>query len=137
MTEEPIEIGKRILGRLEEAWNKADGEAFGRAFAEDADFVDIRGVHHAGRMPIAMGHQAIFDSIYKGSVNRYEAVRARALADNAIYLLARSTLAAPTGPLTGENTAYFSMVLSRVGEEWKVVAFHNTLVAPPEVHRPA
>jgi uncharacterized protein (TIGR02246 family) len=136
VSESPIEIGNRILGQLEDAWNEADGEAFGGPFADDADFVDIRGVHHSGRTPIAKGHQAILDTIYKGSVNRYQAVTARALGDNVIYVLARSTLNAPSGPLAGENNARFSIVPIRDGEEWKVVAFHNTLVMP-QAERPA
>jgi hypothetical protein len=31
------------LARLEHAWNTCDGAAFGDAFAEDSEFVDIRG----------------------------------------------------------------------------------------------
>ncbi len=47
--------------------NSADGPRFGEPFIGDADFVDIRGERHRGRGAIASGHQAIFDSIYRGS----------------------------------------------------------------------
>lgn len=137
MTEGAAEVGNRVLKQLEDAWNGANGQAFGAPFAEDAEFVNIRGEHHTGRTPIAMGHQAIFDSIYKDSVNKYEAVVAKQLADDVLYVLAHSTLNSPTGPLAGEHEAYFSVVLSRRGgSDWQIAAFHNTLVAPPEVQRP-
>ena len=79
MTEGPEGAAAELLGRLERAWNGADGRAFGEPFAPDADFVDIRGEHHRGREAIAAGHQAIFDSIYEGSTVAYELTDARAL----------------------------------------------------------
>ena len=133
MTEPAAEVGDRVLKQLEDAWNQGDGNAFGAPFAENAEFVNIRGEHHSGRTAIAMGHQAIFDSIYKDSVNRYEAVLAKQIADDVIYVLAHSTLNSPTGPLAGEHEAYFSVVLSRQGSsDWQIEAFHNTLVAPQQ-----
>jgi uncharacterized protein (TIGR02246 family) len=41
-----------IVKQLEQAWNTADGEAFGRPFTEDADFVNIRGLHFRSRKVI-------------------------------------------------------------------------------------
>jgi uncharacterized protein (TIGR02246 family) len=138
VTEGADEIGNRVLKHLEDAWNSADGDAFGAQFAEDAQFVDIRGVHHSGRTPVAKGHQAIVDSVYKGSVNKYEAVVTKQLADNVLYVLGRAALNVPAGPLAGDHQARFSVVLSRRdGGDWQIAAFHNTLVAPQEGERPA
>ncbi len=61
-----------LVAELEEAWNAADGARFARPFADDADFVNIRGEHLRTREVIAKGHQAIFDTIYAGSVVRYQ-----------------------------------------------------------------
>ena len=58
-----------IVRRLEAAWNTGDGEAFASPFAEDADFVTIRGEHFSGRAAIGAGHAAIFRTIYAGSTN--------------------------------------------------------------------
>ena len=132
MSEGAAEVGDRILKQLADAWNAADGQAFGAPFAEDAEFVNIRGEHHTGRRSISMGHQAIFDSIYKDSVLKYEAVVAKQLSDDILYVLGHSTLKAPTGPLAGEHESHLSVVLSRQGgSDWQIAAFHNTLVAPP------
>ena len=132
MTEGAAEGGNRVLKQLEDAWNDANGEAFGAAFAEDAEFVNIRGEHHTGRTAIARGHQAIFDSIYRGSVNRYEALVVKQPAENVLYVLGHATLHAPSGPMAGDHESHFSVVLSRrAGSDWQVEAFHNTLIAPP------
>ena len=124
-------IAREIIQRLEDAWNAADGAAFGAPFAEDADFVTIRGEDHHGREAIAGGHQGIFDTIYRGSAVTYALVRARQLADDVVLAHARSALSVPSGPLAGEHNAISSLVLVRGNGAWQIAAFHNTLVAPP------
>ena len=119
-----------LIGHLERAWNEADGRAFGKPFTADADFVDIRGEYHRGQEAIAAGHQAIFDSIYKGSSIEYRLSRARELSESVILARSTADLRVPAGPLAGEHSAVQSLVLVRGDEEWKIAGFHNTLVAP-------
>lgn len=123
-------VAAELIGRLERAWNEADGRAFGEPFAFDADFVDIRGEHHRGREAIAAGHQAIFHSIYEGSSVGYELTGARELSGDVILAHATGDLMVPSGPLAGEHGAVQSLVLVRGGDGWEIAAFHNTLVAP-------
>ena len=123
-------VANKLIDRLEQAWNEADGRAFGEPFSADADFVDIRGEYHRGQEAIATGHQAIFDSIYKGSSTEYKLIQARELSDDVILAHATGVLRVPSGPLAGEHNAVQSLVLVREGDEWKIAGFHNTLVAP-------
>lgn len=118
-----------IVGELERAWNAADGEAFARPFAEGADFVNIRGEHFRTRAVIAHGHQAIFDSIYKGSRLRYQLIGARVIAAGVVVAHVKSTLDAPTGPLAGQHRSLFTAVLVLEQADWRITAFHNTIVA--------
>ena len=123
-------VAAELIGRLERAWNEADGRAFGEPFAPDADFVDIRGEHHRGQQAIAAGHQAIFDSVYEGSSVDYELTGARELSDGVLLAHAAADLRAPSGPLAGEHSSVLSLVLVGGGEGWKIASCHNTLVAP-------
>jgi uncharacterized protein (TIGR02246 family) len=118
-----------LVSELEKAWNAADGAGFGRPFAEDADFVNIRGEHFRTREAIAKGHQAIFNTIYKGSVVRYHVAAVRAIAPGILLAHVKSTLKAPTGPLAGEHSSLFTLVLVQDQHDWRIAAFHNTLVA--------
>jgi uncharacterized protein (TIGR02246 family) len=122
------QIVASVVNELESAWNAADGVAFARPFAEDADFVNIRGEHHRTREAIAKGHQAIFNTVYKGSVVRLQVAAVRTLAPTVLLAHVKSTLKAPAGPLAGEHAALFSLVLVRDQDNWPIVAFHNTLV---------
>jgi uncharacterized protein (TIGR02246 family) len=117
----------KIVANMQDAWNVGDGARFAQDLAEDADFVNIRAEHHQGRDVIAAGHQGIFDTIYKGSTNRYEVKSARALSPDTALVHVDSTLECPTGPLTGTSRALFSMVARRKGGAWEIVSFHNTL----------
>lgn len=116
------------LEHLERAWNSADGTAFGEVFAEDCDFVDIRGSHHRGRSAVSAGHQALFDSIYRGSVIAYELGTAREVAPGCVVAVAGATLDAPTGPAQGIGRSRLTVVLTEDAGVWSVAAFHNTLV---------
>lgn len=119
----------QVTAALEAAWNAGDGAAFGAEFTEDAVFVDIRGSRHRSREAISAGHQAILDSIYRGSTVRYvvEGVDLRAAGVAVVH--ASATLDAPSGPLAGVHHSNFTMVLVHADQTWRVAAFHNTLVA--------
>jgi len=118
-----------IVAKLEKAWNAADGPGFAQPFAEDADFVNIRADHFRTREVIARGHQGIFDTIYKGSVVRYQMTSVREIAPRVLLAHVKATLKVPTGPLAGEYDALYSLVLVQNGNDWRIAAFHNTLVA--------
>ncbi|MCD6011247.1 MAG: hypothetical protein K0Q79_1109 [Flavipsychrobacter sp.] len=121
-------ITNDILSTLENAWNKADGNAFAQPFTEDADFVDITGSLHKSKAAIGPGHQAIFDTIYKGSTVKYDLVRSAMISDSTILAHASASLDAPTGPIQGKNGSTITLVINKAGNEWLVRAFHNTLV---------
>ena len=112
----PRSVTEIIIKHLEDAWNAADGTAFGAPFAPDADFVTIRGDMHSGQA-IADGHQQIFDTIYAGSSVRYTVIDARELADRVILARVKATLNAPTGPLAGETDSLASVVLVDDGDD--------------------
>ncbi len=125
------EIMSRIAGELEQAWNAADGEGFARPFTNGADFINIRGDYFRGRTTIALGHQAIFDGIYKDSRIHYEPEDVRAVAPTVLVGQVRGHLRVPSGPLAGELNALATLVLVDDRGEWRIAVFHNTLVAQP------
>ena len=128
-TLDPTAIAAATFEQLERAWNRSDGAAFGAAFADDTDFVNIRGAHHRGDAAvIGHGHQAIFDSIYAGSTVGYELDIARVVAPGCIVAVATSTLNAPSGPLRGVNHSRITAIITDQGGRWAITAFQNTLV---------
>ena len=130
-TAEASAIAAVVLAHLQDAWNHADGRAWGECFAGANDFVDIRGEHHAGDAEsIGRAHQGIFDTIYRGSTVRYQLESARPIAEGVIVAVASGVMDAPSGPLAGRNQARFTMVLTTAAGRWEIASFHNTLVPP-------
>jgi uncharacterized protein (TIGR02246 family) len=129
MTPDATAIAVARLEQMEQAWNRADGAAFGAAFADETDFVDIRGAHHRGDgAAIGHGHQAIFDAVYTGSTVRYQLDLARVIAPGCILAVSTSTLDAPTGPRRGINHSRMTAIITDQRDRWAVAAFQNTLV---------
>src|SRR5690348_13572087 len=87
-----------LAARLESAWNSGDGAGFSAAFADDADFVNVMGMHARGREAIAHGHAEIFRTIYAGSTVRYRLETARLLRPDVGLAHVDATLTVPAGP---------------------------------------
>jgi uncharacterized protein (TIGR02246 family) len=131
MGADPGRIAADALARLETAWNAGDGSGYAAPFAEDCDFVDIRGEHHHGRLAVSGGHQAIFDSLYRGSRIRYTLESARPIRQGVILAPGAAILNAPSGPLAGEHSSTLSLLLLESDRTWQIASFHNTLVYRP------
>jgi uncharacterized protein (TIGR02246 family) len=128
---DPQTVALDVLERLEKAWNDGDGDAFGSNYAPEASFVTIRGEHIIGRTAIAAGHAGIFSSIYAGSVNRMDLVRAIEVSDGLVVAVSVNTLDCPSGPLAGVHRALSTSVISTTIDENgrpQIVITHNTLV---------
>jgi len=116
------EIIRAIVKGREDAWNAGDARGFGKAFAEDVDYVVINGMYLKGRDAIDAGHQQIFDTIYKGSNLRATIEDIRFIRPDVAAVRVQSHLVYSQGEMHGRST----WVLSKDDGEWQIVAFHNT-----------
>ena len=114
------------MKHLEAAWNSADSKAFAAEFAEDADFVNVRGQFESGRSTIGDAHAKIWAGIYAGSSVRYSLLQLRQLAPDVLLAHLEAHLHVPSGPLAGDIDAIPSMVLVRQKAGWQIASFHNT-----------
>ena len=129
MTDGPAQAARAIVQRLEQAWNAADGDAWAAEFAEDADFITVRGEYFRTRTTIAEGHDHIFTTFYKGSTNRIALIRARAIRDDVILAHTSAELTVPAGPMAGTHRAVQSLLLIRTDGAWRITSFHNTFTS--------
>jgi uncharacterized protein (TIGR02246 family) len=135
MTSEDRAAVEGIVAGMESAWNAADGAAYAAHFTDDADFVNIFGLHGKGRQPIADAHHQILTTVYLGSVNHLAITQARLLAPDVALVHMRATLEIPAGPMAGRIEAIPSAVFVRDDGQWKIAAFHNTRIQdPPFAH---
>jgi uncharacterized protein (TIGR02246 family) len=128
-TTDAVAVVAPIVEHLQQAWNSGDGMGFAGPFAQDADFVEIRGGHHHGAIAVGRGHETIFSTIYAGSTVDLQVETARKVGPGVVVALVHSTMTAPTGPMQGVNRARMTMVIVEEDERWAITQFHNTLVA--------
>ena len=120
----------RIVEQLESAWNRGDSEAWADLFADDADFIHILGGHFTGRTSIERGHRTIFDTIYKGSTNKFVVEKVRFVGDQVAIVFVFTTLKLKTPGMPPQMNARPTLVVERRDGAWKIVTFQNTLVTP-------
>ncbi len=111
---------RELLDWLADRWNNGDLEAYAGAWAEDADFVDSKGIHLHGR-------EEILDNLRLGRSGFPPGTRVR--------VLERSTR--PLSPDTavvrvkwgwngGARRSISILVVQRVDGRWQIIASQNT-----------
>jgi uncharacterized protein (TIGR02246 family) len=117
---------RESVKQLESGWNTKSGALFAKPFAEDADYVVINGMYIKGRKAIEMGHQQIFDTIYKDTMVKLEVKQIRFLRPEVAVAHVNGHRDGPTKDLTAD--AFLTLVLTKEKQGWTIAAFQNTQV---------
>ncbi|WP_412540105.1 SgcJ/EcaC family oxidoreductase [Longispora sp. K20-0274] len=117
-----------LLAQLTDAWNRADGAAYGSAFTADATYITILGTLYTGPDDIANSHQVLLDTWLKGTKLVWELVDLRFPGpDTAVVVTRGDTFKGRPGKLTKIQT--YTVVREPDGR-WRIAAFHNTQRKP-------
>uniref|UniRef100_Q01NX8 DUF4440 domain-containing protein n=1 Tax=Solibacter usitatus (strain Ellin6076) TaxID=234267 RepID=Q01NX8_SOLUE len=118
-----------VISGLIRAWNADRAIEFAGFFTENADLVNIHGMHLKGRQAIAGLYQMLFRSVFaQSSVNPSAASRKRLHVDVELVHV-KVKFKAARGHMAGEQNAVISMVMTHHGDGWMVASMHNTLVS--------
>ena len=115
-----------IIAGLADAWTRGDAEAWGRAFATDADFTVWNGLYIKGREAITRGHAQIFGTIYKDTKQRLSVRSIRFLCDDVavVHVEGNVVKKGEEFPATPQVVPLF--VMKKDKGQWLVAAFQNT-----------
>ncbi|MFI5608642.1 SgcJ/EcaC family oxidoreductase [Amycolatopsis sp. NPDC051903] len=121
MTDDSI----RALWRtMTDGWADGDAARFASVFAEDVDFVNVRGEALVGRRAVETGHAQLFATAYLGTTLSAEVTLIRRLAPDLSLVHATSEIA-PAGVKT-----HAQAVVRHTGEP-TIAAFHNMIPKGP------
>lgn len=115
-----------VLAKLQEAWNKGDAKAVANLFGEQADYVTQGGGMISGRAKIEEAHKAIFASKTQSA---YRVVKMKPLTNDIVLAFLGQQITAKGEGKDAKDTTVRTrplMVLRRVGNEFKIVAFQVT-----------
>jgi uncharacterized protein (TIGR02246 family) len=122
------EVALRQLVRdIVSAWNKADGRAFARGFAADAEFRDVYGQKAFGRETIAQGQQRLFDTVLRGSHIEIELATLRFIRSDVVYVETLNRLRHANNPFS--LTIGASIAVKENGM-WQIVTCNNAGILP-------
>lgn len=122
-----------IVQGYTEAWNQHGGRGFGEGFSEDADFVNIYGMHFSGKKEIEERHIAILSRFLKGSLLIVQDIRLREVHPGLIVALVCWKLDGYRAPgedisVHGElREGIFTQVFVKGEQNWQITASQNTL----------
>jgi uncharacterized protein (TIGR02246 family) len=116
---------KALWQRMAEGWANADGERFASVFADDVEFVNVRGEEQHGRQTVAAGHQKLFETRYRDTKLTAEVHTIRFIGDDAAVVHVASTVH------SGEHgtETHAQAVVERRAGQWLITAFHNMIPA--------
>jgi len=124
-----------VVAELAESWNRHDMTAFAALFAENADFVNVIGMHWHGRQEIEEKHAQTHCTIFRNSVLQIVAVTAVrflnptiALAHARTELKGAESLREPVAPEV--RRTLLTCVLMKDADRWLITAAHNTDIVP-------
>lgn len=123
---------RHTLSQLAEAWNRADGAAYGACFTADADYVDVTGQHTQGAEAIGRLHQWLFDGPLKGmQLDGSGAARVRLLTPEVAVVVSAGAGTRLGAQLPADRRSINTTVLLKTPEGWRIAAFQNSRMAPP------
>jgi uncharacterized protein (TIGR02246 family) len=126
-----------VVTTVVEAWNRHDMKAYSAQFTEDADFVNVIGMHFRGRPQIEAVHIDLHRTIFRNSNLRAVSSTVRSVNDQVALAHVAWEMTGAEG-LPGWNApelrkGMMSLVLARSGDRWLITAAQNTELVPLEL----
>ena len=119
-----------LVGEVERAWNAHDMARFGACFAEDADFVNVRGWWWKGREEIKRNHAFLHGTMFRDSTMRLKLASTKELGSSVrvAHVTWRMLDHELSGPkrTSDPRVGIWTWVIRDRGEGLEIVSSHNT-----------
>ncbi len=120
-----------IVLTLVDSWNNHDMVTYASQFTDDADFVNVVGMHWHGRRQIEQMHIAVHNTIFRNSSLRSLGHSIRFLGEDDVALLHVNWEMSGQEPVPGlkfegVRRGVLSGVLVQKDARWLITAFQNT-----------
>jgi uncharacterized protein (TIGR02246 family) len=130
----------KTIASIEETWNAHDMEAMGRLFTEDAEFINVVGMHWRGRDEIMAAHAAFHKTSFKNHRLKTDSIETRSLGGGhaiAVVTTTNDSFTTPSGEVVPKRQNRQTYVLTKGSEGWKIAHGHNVPVdAEAAKHNP-
>jgi uncharacterized protein (TIGR02246 family) len=124
---------RQVIAEMTDGFNRHDARASTRMYTPDADLITVRGERFRGTQEFEKGLAQIFATRAREATHRTLNVSVRFVRpDVALAHVTNelSGLIAPDGQRPPPHQELSLRVFVKEGGQWRVAAFHNTLVQP-------
>src|SRR5271169_2444909 len=124
----------KLIDILSESWNRHDMATYAAQFTEDADFVNVIGMHWRGRPEIEARHADVHRTMFRNSTLRTLDYSLRLLTPGIVLAHIRWEMSGHQFPPEAHypeiRHGVITGVLVEQGGRWRIAAFHNTDIIP-------
>jgi uncharacterized protein (TIGR02246 family) len=125
----------QVVAALSDSWNRHDMASYAAQFTEDADFVNVIGMHWRGRPEIEARHEDVHRTIFRNSTLRTLDHSMRLLNPGVVLAHIRWEMTgheSPPGAPFSANVRHGIITGVFVQQEgrWLIAAFQNTDIVP-------
>lgn len=135
MRREDEQLIQEVVERWADAWNRHDMSLMATLVSDEADFVNVWGMHWRGRVDIEREHAERHRTQFRDSVWTTRSARIQFLKpDVALVHLDWSMQGGrdPDGTPRPPRLGLFTWILLKEPGRWRIRAAHNTNVAAPK-----
>ena len=131
---------RNIVVAYEKAWNSHDMELLATLWREDAELVNVVGMHWRGRDSIVKAHAVFHEIMFKDNRFKTDSIETRPLgSDHAItiWTATQDSYTTPSGKVVPEGQFKLTLILANGPDGWKIVHGHNVRIdAQAVIHDP-
>ncbi|HET9474314.1 MAG TPA: SgcJ/EcaC family oxidoreductase [Steroidobacteraceae bacterium] len=125
------EAVRTLYHQLMDGWNKGSAVEFAAPFADEFDFIAFDGVRFQRREELVRFHQPLFKTHLRGTRLVGEVTDVRFVSpDVAVMHATGGTIPRGATRPAPERASIQTLVATRRGDAWQLVAFQNTRVRP-------
>jgi uncharacterized protein (TIGR02246 family) len=125
---------RTIVTAVPEALDRKDMKMYADLFADDADWVNVVGMHWRGKAAVVKAHQAYLKTVFRdGGMSTGEMSIRPVTSDVAIVVVTeinRGGGILPDGSKAPPGSGRLTYVLVKRGGVWKITHGHNTTIDP-------
>lgn len=122
---------RKVFSDYEAAWNSHDMKALVKLFREDAEAINVVGMHWRGKAAIDKSHTVYHEILFKNHNIKTDDVQIRSLGHGhaiAVVTTTNDGFTTPDGQKMSKAQNRQTYVLTKGEDGWKVVHFHNVRV---------
>ncbi|GMW03423.1 MAG: hypothetical protein AMXMBFR84_45570 [Candidatus Hydrogenedentota bacterium] len=124
---------RAVVMWIEQTWNSHDMDAMGKLFRDDAEFINVVGMHWHGRDAVMAAHTAYHKTMFKNHSIKTDSSEIRSISDGcaiAVVTTTNDSFTTPAGNVVPQRQNRQTYVLTKRSDGWKIAHGHNVPVDP-------